>query len=115
MKNVFIYNKDETRTFLFPNGDIASPAIMKEKYPAITIGIPQLIEAVGATIMAVQDFAAMREIYEIDPALDEAAALAAISEKVNAPQPEPEASPEEITAAAAVVTALNTMPDDPQA
>ena len=90
-----------TKTYMFPNGEIATPKIIEQNYPAITT-FTHIIETdeMGEVCFAVQNLSAMRGFYGIDSSLTEEEAIAAIQEIVNAPQPQPEPSAEERIAAA---------------
>lgn len=90
-----------TKTYMFPNGEIATPEIIEQNYPAITT-FTHIIETdeMGEVCFAVQNLSAMRGFYGIDSSLTEEEAIAAIQEIVNAPQPQPEPSAEERIAAA---------------
>ena len=90
-----------TKTYMFPNGEIATPEVMEQNYPAITtfthiIGTDEM----GEVCFAVQNLSAMRGFYGIDSSLTEAEAIAAIQEIVNTPEPEADPSAEERIAAA---------------
>ena len=89
------------KTYMFPNGAIATPEIIEQNYPAITT-FTHIIETdeMGEVCFAVQNLSAMRGFYGIDSSLTEEEAIAAIQEIVNAPQPQPEPSAEERIAAA---------------
>lgn len=90
-----------TKTYMFPNGAIATPEVMEQNYPAITT-FTHIIETdeMGEVCFAVQNLSAMRGFYGIDSSLTEAEAIAAIQEIINTPESEPEPSAEERIAAA---------------
>lgn len=90
-----------TKTYMFPNGAIATPEVMEQNYPAITT-FTHIIETdeMGEVCFAVQNLSAMRGFYGIDSSLTEAEAIAAIQEIVNTPEPEADPSAEERIAAA---------------
>lgn len=99
---------DGKKTFTFPTGKIAEPADIEEMFPAI-LKFPHLLEINGNTLQAVQELAGMRQFHQIDDALTDEEAIAAIQEKVNAPQPEPSPSAEDRIAASLEYTnMLNT-------
>ncbi len=112
MYKAILYGNDHTQTYLFPTGAIASPEVMKQKYPAITLE-PQLVVLLGKTVQSIQDFSAMRMHYQIDPALSEAEALAAIEDILNNPPAPEEGEPtaEERIAAALEYQVVNSMPN----
>lgn len=90
-----------TKTYMFPNGAIATPEVMEQNYPAITT-FTHIIETdeMGEVCFAVQNLSAMRGFHGIDSSLTEAEAIAAIQEIVNTPEPEADPSAEERIAAA---------------
>lgn len=90
-----------TKTYMFPNGAIATPEVMEQNYPAI-MTFTHIIETdeMGEVCFAVQNLSAMRGFYGIDSSLTEDEAIAAIQEIINAPEPEAEPSAEERIAAA---------------
>lgn len=90
-----------TKTYMFPNGEIATPEVMEQNYPAI-MTFTHIIETdeAGEVCFAVQNLSAMRGFYGIDSSLTEDEAIAAIQEIVNTPEPEADPSAEERIAAA---------------
>lgn len=88
------------KTYMFPNGAIATPDVMVAQFPAV-LTFAHIIETdeAGEVAFAVQNLSAMRGVYGVDPALTEAEAIAKIQEIVNTPAPEPEPSAEERIAA----------------
>lgn len=103
---------DPTKTYMFPSGTIATPEVVKQKYPATAV-FTHLIETDESdqVLFALQNLAAMRTMYDIDPTLTEDEAIAAISDILNAPQPEPGPSAEERIAAALEYQNLTNMED----
>ena len=89
------------KTYMFPNGAIATPEVIEQQFPAVT-AFTHIIETdeAGEVCFAVQNLSAMRGFYGIDSSLDEGQAIAAIQEIINAPAPEPVPSAVERTAAA---------------
>ena len=89
------------KTYMYPNGAIATPEKLKADFPAVEafVHIIETDEA-GQVCFAVQNLAAIRSQMGIDSSLSEEAAIAAIEELRNAPAPEPEVSAEERIAAA---------------
>lgn len=89
------------KTYMFPNGVLATPEKMREQFPAV-LSFVHIIETdeAGEVCFAVENLSAMRSLYEIDASLTEAEAIAAIEEIINAPSPEPQPSAEERSAAA---------------
>ena len=113
MQKVFLYTEDETRVFLYPSGEVADPARVLADYPSIR-HFPMLATYEGETINAMQAFGTMKSYYGIPGETPDDAALAMIEEIINRPPPEPETSPDEIAASAAVLLALANLPDAPQ-
>ena len=89
------------KTYMYPNGAIATPETIKKDFPAVEafVHIIETDEA-GRVCFAVQNLAAVRSQMGIDSALSEDEAILRIEEIRNAPSPEPEASAEERIAAA---------------
>lgn len=89
------------KTYMFPNGALATPESMLAQFPAV-MTFSHIIETdeAGEVAFAVQNLNAMRSIYGVDASLSEAEAIAKIQEIVNTPEPEPEATAEERIAAA---------------
>lgn len=99
MKKVIKY--DGTKTFMYPNGALATPERVLADFPAV-LTFPHIIETDAAeeVCFAVQNLSAMRGIYNIDSTLTEDEAIAKIEEIINTPAPEPEPSAEERIASA---------------
>ena len=91
----------ENKTYMYPNGAIATPETIKADFPAVE-AFTHIIETdeAGQVCFAVQNLAAVRSQMGIDPELSEDEAIAAIEEIRNTPAPEPEPSAEERIAAA---------------
>lgn len=89
-----------TKTYMFPNGTIATPQIIQEKYPAVNI-FQHIVETdeQGEVLFALQNLAAVRGQMGVDPSLSEDEAVAKIEELRNAPPPEPTPSAEDRIAA----------------
>lgn len=99
-----------TKTYMYPNGALATPEVMKQDFSAIE-AFTHIIETdeAGQVCFAVQNLAAVRSQLGIDPSLTEDEAIAAIEEVRNAPVPEAEPSAEERIAAALEYQNLLTM------
>ena len=112
MKKVIKY--DGTKTFMYPNGAIATPERVLADFPAI-LTFAHIIETDEAeqVCFAVQNLAAMRSIYNIETSLTEDEAITKIQEIINAPEPEPEPEPsaEERIASALEYQNLMSMDD----
>ena len=112
MKKVIKYTGD--KTFMFPNGGLATPEIVAEQYPAVT-AFTHIIETDDncEVLFAIQNLSAMRNIYNIDASLTEDEAIAKIEEIVNTPEPEStEVTAEERIAAALEYQVMASLPDE---
>jgi len=89
------------KTYMFPNGEVATPEIMQERFPAVLV-FPHIIETdeSGQVCFAVQNLSAMRSYHNIDGGLPEAEAIQQIEAIRNAPPPVPEPTAEERIASA---------------
>lgn len=110
MKKIIKY--DGTKTFMFPNGAIATKERVLQDFPA-ALTFTHIIETDEheEVCFAVQNLSAMRGVYGIDSSLTEDEAIAAIQEVVNAPEPEVEPSAEERIASALEYQNLMSMDD----
>ena len=112
MKKIIKYTGD--KTFMFPNGGLATPEIVAEQYPAVT-AFTHIVETDDncEVLFAIQNLSAMRNIYNIDASLTEDEAIAKIEEIVNTPEPEStEATAEERIAAALEYQVMASLPDE---
>ena len=84
------------KTYMYPNGALATPDTIKNDFPAVEafVHIIETDEA-GQVCFAVQNLAAVRSQMAIDSSLSEDEAIAKIEELRNAPIPEPDPSAEE--------------------
>lgn len=100
------------KTYMFPNGEIATPEAMLQHFPAV-LAFAHIIETDenGEVAFAVQNLSATRGVYGIDSTLSESEAIAAIQKIVNTPPEEPAPSAEERIAAALEYQALSSLPD----
>lgn len=107
----FIEKYTGDKTYMFPNGAIASPEEIAKQFPAVD-WFPHIIETdeAGEVCFAVQNLAAMRSFYDIDSTLTEEEAILAIQEAVNA-EPEEVISAEERIAAALEYQNMASMED----
>ncbi len=90
---------DESKTYMFPSGEVATPERIKADFPAVEV-FPHVLEINGNVCQAVMELGALRGIHSIDESLSEDEAIAAIEEIINTPAPDPEPSAEERIAAA---------------
>jgi hypothetical protein len=90
---------DGTKTYMFPNGAVATPDVIRSQFPAVD-AFPHVLEVNGDVCQAVMSLNALRQIHGIDDVLTETEAITAIETIMNTPPPEPEPTPEERMAAA---------------
>ena len=90
-----------TKTYMYPNGEIATPERMKSDFPAIDT-FPHVIETDHRrqVCFAVTQLGVLEDMYGIPEGLTDDESIAMIEIKINAPQPEPEPTAEERIAAA---------------
>lgn len=87
------------RTFMFPNGAIATPEIIEQQFPAISL-FPHVIEINGNVLQAVMEFESVKARYGLTD-VDDATALQQIEDIINnPPAPVVEVTPQERIAAA---------------
>ena len=112
MKKIELYTGD--KTYMFPNGDIATKEKMLTSFPAI-LTFSHIIETdeAGEVAFAVQNLSAMCSVYGIDLSLSTEEKIAKIEEIVNA-QPEVDTTPatDERIAAALEAQVMMSLPDD---
>lgn len=98
MRRLEIYNKE--KTYMFPNGDLATPRDIERDFPAIS-AFKHVIETdeAGEVCFAVMNFNTVKAQYGIEQSVDDEEAIALIEEKMNAVQV-PTPSVEERIAAA---------------
>ena len=101
---------DGTTTYMFPNGEIATPEAIRKQFPAVDL-FAHVLEINGHVLQAVSELDAMRSIYKIDDTLSQQEALAALEEIRNSPIPAPEPNAEERIAAALEYQNLTNMPN----
>ena len=89
------------KTYMYPNGALATPDTLKADFPAVE-AFTHIIETdeAGQVCFAVQNLAAVRSQMGIDSALSEDEAIAKIEEIRNTPPAEADPSAEERIAAA---------------
>lgn len=89
---------DGRTTYMYPNGEMATPERIKADFPAVD-AFTHVLEINGNVCQAVMELGALRGIHNIDESLTEDEAIAKIEEIVNTPAPEPAPSAEERIAA----------------
>lgn len=99
---------DGTKVYMHPNGELATPEKIKQRFPASEV-FTHIVETdeQGQVMIAFQNLAAVRTQMEIDPSLSEEEAMAKIEELRNTPQPEPE--PTELERLAAAIEFQNVL------
>lgn len=92
---------DGNKTYMYPNGELATPESVQSKFPAVTkfVHIIETDEA-GQVMFAIQNLAALKSQLGIDTSVEEEEAIKQIEKIKNTPAPEPEPSAEERLAAA---------------
>ena len=112
MKKIIKYTGD--RTFMFPNGELATPEVINKQYPAVAV-FTHIVETDDnyEVMFAIQNLSAMRNIYKVDSGLTEDEAIAKIEEIVNTPDSEnTEPTAEERIAAALEYQVMASLPDE---
>jgi hypothetical protein len=89
---------DGIKTYMFPNGSLATPEVIRTKFPAIDTFV-HVLEVNGDICQAVINLNALRQMHGIADTLTEAEAIAAIETIINTPAPEPAPTAEERIAA----------------
>lgn len=105
MANIKLELYDSTRTYMYPNSQIAPPEKVKEDYPAVAY-FPHVIEVSGNTLQGIFELWSMRAQYEISELLENADAVIAIQDKINAARAAAEAQAEVPTANERIAAAL---------
>lgn len=92
---------DGSKTYMFPNGELATPERVKKDYPAVE-AFTHIVETdeAGQVMFAIQNLAAIKSQMGIDMSLSDEESISRIEEIRNAPPPEPEVSAEERIASA---------------
>ena len=74
------------KTYMFPNGALATPAAVLEQFPAaLAFGHVVETDENGEVMWAFENLSAMRTLHGIDKSLSEAEAIAALQEIINTP------------------------------
>ena len=112
MKKIIKYTGE--KTYMFPNGDIATKDKMLASFPAV-LAFPHIIETdeAGEVAFAVQNLSAMCSIYNIDLSLSTEEKIAKIEEIINTTA-EVDTTPttDERIAAALEAQVMMSLPDD---
>lgn len=90
-----------SKTYMHPNGELATPEKIKERFPAVEV-FTHIVETdeQGEVMFGIPNLSAVRSQMGIDPSLSEDEAIAKIEELKNAPKPEPEPTAQDRIAAA---------------
>lgn len=75
---------DSNKTYMYPNGEIASPERINQDFPA-AMQFTHVIEVNGDVCQAVMNLAAVRNIHGINPSLNDDDAIKAIETIINSP------------------------------
>lgn len=89
------------KTYMFPNGAVATPEVIRAKYPAVDY-FPHVFEVNGNVLQAVMELEALRNLKEIDENLTETEAIAELEVIINTP----EVYEEEVTAEERIAAAM---------
>jgi len=91
----------DTKTYMFPTGALATPAAVKQQFPAVDV-FTHVIETdeAGEVLFAVMNLSALRSLHGIESSLTENEAIAALEAIINAVPEEAEPTAEERIAAA---------------
>ncbi len=74
------------KTYVFNSGAIATPEIIEQKYPAVTLFTTVVItDELGQVFGGYENLAKLRSQYAIDPSLTEAEAIAELETLFNTP------------------------------
>lgn len=101
------------KTYMFPNGALATKEAVLEQFPA-ALDFVHIVETDenGEVMWAFQNLSAMRTMHKIDRSLSEAEAIAKLQEIINTePEVDTTPSPEERIASALEFQTMMSMPD----
>jgi hypothetical protein len=100
---------DGTKTYMYPNGAIATPEKIEEDFPAVTV-FPHVIELNGNVFQAIYELEAIKNLRGIDSETSAEDTLTQLQEAFVASQNfVPEPTPEERIAAALEFQNLNSL------
>lgn len=99
---------NNSKTYMFPNGDLATPEKVIEKFPAVNT-FTHIVETdeAGQVLFAIQNLAAIKSQMGLDVNLSDEESIRQIENKRNAPAPEPE--PDSLERVAAALEYQNLM------
>ena len=112
MKKIIKYTGE--KTFMFPNGELATKEVVLNKFPAaLTFTFIVETDENEEVMWALQNLSALRTQMGIDSSLSEDEAIAAIEEIINTPPEEStEVTAEERIAAALEYQVMASLPDE---
>jgi hypothetical protein len=102
---------DGTKTYMFPNGAIATPEEIRRQFPAVDT-FPHVLEVNGNVLQAVMEFAAVRQQAGIPDSETDENALMAMSMALTIPPVPAPPTVEERLAAAAEFQNLMSLEDE---
>lgn len=99
---------DNKKTYMYPNGVVATPEKIIKDFPAANV-FPHIIETdeYEQVLFSIQNFAAVKSQMGIDPNLSDEEVISKIEELRNKPAPEPE--PDSLERVAAALEYQNLM------
>ena len=99
---------NESKTYMYPNGNLATPEKVKKDFPAVT-AFTHIVETdeAGQVLFAIQNLAAIKSQMGIDANLSDEESIRQIENKRNAPAPEP--VPDSLERVAAALEYQNLM------
>lgn len=89
---------DGEKTYMFPNGAIATPAEIRSQFPAVDM-FPHIFEVNGHVLQAVMELSAMRGMHNIDEQLSDEEAILEMQTIINTPQVNEPSAEDRIAAA----------------
>lgn len=103
------------KTYMFPTGALATPEVVYNNYPAAKVFTFVVgTDKNGQVMQSMDNLSVLRDVYDIDAALSEDEAIAAIEEIMNTPEEPVEDVPtaEERIAAALEYQVMSSLPDE---
>lgn len=101
---------DGTKTYMFPNGAVATPDAIRSQFPAVD-AFTHVLEINGNVCQAVMELQALRSLHNVDESLTEEEAIQVLEQIINTP-PEQIPSPEERIASALEFQNILMLPDE---
>jgi hypothetical protein len=99
---------NSSKTYMYPNGDLATPEKVKKDFPAVT-AFTHIVETdeAGQVLFAIQNLAAIKSQMGLDVNLSDEESIRQIENKRNAPASDPE--PDSLERVAAALEYQNLM------